>query len=56
MESDHRYYARRAAEEQARAARAVTQAARERHRELAHLFASKAAPPGRAEERELARG
>ena len=56
MESDHRYYSRRAAEEQRRAAHAVTAEARERHRELAHLFASKAALPGRIEERELATG
>ncbi|GAA4825505.1 hypothetical protein GCM10023232_24380 [Sphingosinicella ginsenosidimutans] len=42
MESDFRYYSRRAAEEQRRAMRAVTQAARERHRELANLFATKA--------------
>lgn len=47
MESDHRYYHRRAAEERRRAARAVTQAARDRHNELASLFARKAAsrPP-----------
>ncbi len=43
MESDLRYYTRRAAEEQNRAARAVTEEARERHIELASLFASKAA-------------
>ena len=43
MESDQRYYARRAAEESSRAARAITPAARERHRELAALYASKAA-------------
>ncbi len=42
MESDHRYYHRRAAEERRRAARAVTEAARERHNELASLFARKA--------------
>ena len=42
MESDYRYYTRRAAEERHRAARAVTNAARERHRELAILFDSKA--------------
>lgn len=43
MESDHRYYSRRAAEEQRRARSAITDEARERHRELASLFASKAA-------------
>lgn len=43
MESDHRYYHRRAAEEHRRAARAVTEAARARHSELASLFARKAA-------------
>ena len=42
MESDHRYYMRRASEERRAAERAVTAAARERHRELALLFASKA--------------
>lgn len=42
MESDHRYYTRRAAEEERRAAHAVTQAARERHRELADMFQRKA--------------
>ncbi|MDQ8756296.1 hypothetical protein RCO27_08640 [Sphingosinicella sp. LHD-64] len=43
MESDYRYYCRRAAEERSRAARAVTAEARQRHVELASLFASKAA-------------
>ena len=43
MESDFRYYSRRAAEEQRRARFAVTDEARQRHRELATLFASKAA-------------
>ena len=42
MESDHRYYSRRAQEESLRARKAVTDAARERHLELASLFASKA--------------
>jgi hypothetical protein len=42
MESDYRYYTRRAAEESTRARHAVTNAARERHLELASLFASKA--------------
>ena len=43
MESDQRYYARRAAEESSRASRAITPEARERHRELATLYATKAA-------------
>jgi hypothetical protein len=43
MESDFRYYSRRAAEERTRAARAITDEARRRHHELASLFASKAA-------------
>jgi hypothetical protein len=55
MESDYRYYARRAAEENRRAAHAITPEARERHRELAHMFASKVAQSS-IEERELARG
>jgi hypothetical protein len=42
MESDYRYYSRRAAEEHRRARHAVTTAARERHLELAALFQSKA--------------
>ena len=42
MESDHRYYLRRASEERRAAERAITTAARERHRELEILFASKA--------------
>jgi hypothetical protein len=54
MESDFRYYSRRAAEEQGRAARAVTTEARERHLELASLFAAKAGLRIRAEERQLA--
>lgn len=57
MESDHRYYSRRAAEERRRAAHAVTPEARERHKELAALFASKAAQRGHhLEERQLAQG
>jgi hypothetical protein len=44
MESDERYYARRAAEERRRASHAITPEARERHKELARLFAAKAAP------------
>ena len=54
MESDHRYYSRRAAEELARAARAVTQEARERHRELASLFSAKASRLHHTDERQLA--
>lgn len=46
MESDHRYYLRRASEERRAAERAITAAARERHRELALLFASKAEQRG----------
>ena len=42
MESDHRYYTRRAAEEAARARHAVTEAARARHLELASIFTGKA--------------
>jgi CelD/BcsL family acetyltransferase involved in cellulose biosynthesis len=56
MESDHRYYSRRAAEEQGRAARAITPEARERHRELATLFANRAAQQLRHEQRQFASG
>jgi hypothetical protein len=49
MESDFRYFSRRAAEERRRARFAVTQEARERHDELADMFASKAALGVRAE-------
>ena len=42
MESDVRYYTRRADEERRRALHALTPEARERHIELADLFASKA--------------
>ncbi len=42
MESDHRYYSRRAAEEKNRAKSAITAEARNRHTELAGLFAQKA--------------
>lgn len=42
MESDQRYYARRAAEERQAARRALTPAARDRHAELAAIFAAKA--------------
>lgn len=43
MESDFRYYSRRAAEERSRAARAITDEARTRHHELASIYAGKAA-------------
>ena len=56
MESDFRYYSRRAAEEQGRAARAVTPEARNRHHELASLFAAKAAQRVRTEESQVANG
>jgi hypothetical protein len=42
MESNHRYYLRRASEERRAAERAITAAARERHKQLAILFADKA--------------
>lgn len=42
MESDYRYYQRRASEERRAAERSVTSAARERHSELAAMFAAKA--------------
>jgi hypothetical protein len=42
MESDHRYYTRRAAEEHRRARHAITAEARERHNELAMLFSRRA--------------
>ena len=54
MESDYRYFERRAAEEQRRARHAVTQAAQERHRELAELFASKAKKTVRMQEMQVA--
>lgn len=54
MESDYRYFLRRAAEEQRRARYAVTQAAKERHKELADLFASKAKKTIRLQELQLA--
>ena len=54
MESDHRYYSRRAAEEQRLAARALTPEARERHRELAGLFEQKAAQELELTDRRLA--
>jgi hypothetical protein len=43
MESDFRYFSRRAAEERRRAQFAITPAAQERHNELADMFALKAA-------------
>ena len=42
MESNHRYWARRAVEEQRAAARAVTEEARARRRALAEAFTRKA--------------
>ncbi|MDP9413121.1 MAG: hypothetical protein M3Q08_03300 [Pseudomonadota bacterium] len=42
MVSNHRFYARRAAEEQSRAARAMTSDAREWHQQLAESFAQRA--------------
>ena len=54
MESDHRYFLRRAAEEQRRARHALTAAAKERHAELAELFATKAARTLRIQELQLA--
>ncbi|WP_162806636.1 hypothetical protein [Sphingosinicella terrae] len=56
MESDYRYYSRRAAEEQRLAARAITTEARERHRELASLFATKAGQRMLVEKRRVAGG
>lgn len=53
VESDHRYFMRRAAEEQRRARHAVTQAAKERHAELAEIFAGKAARTMRLQELQL---
>lgn len=43
MESDQRYYSRRAAEERIAASRAMTVAAREWHAKLAAQFAARAA-------------
>ena len=56
MESDARYYSRRALEEQRRAAHAITPQARERHRELATLFAQRAAERRGVEEHQFASG
>jgi hypothetical protein len=49
MESDFRYFSRRAAEERRRAQYAITPEAQERHSELADMFASKAAQGVRVE-------
>lgn len=43
MESNQRYYSRRAAEERIAASRAITAAAREWHARLASQFAARAA-------------
>jgi hypothetical protein len=56
MESDYRYYSRRAAEERRRAAQSVTAEARERHSELASLFANRAAQRPMSEEPQMASG
>jgi hypothetical protein len=53
VESNHRYFLRRAEEESRRARLALTQAAKERHRELADLFAAKAAKTLRIQELQL---
>ena len=53
VESNHRYFLRRAEEESRRARNAVTKAAADRHRELAELFASKAAKTTRIQELQL---
>lgn len=50
MESDQRYYSRRADEERRRAVHALTPEARERHKELARLFATKAGQRGKMRE------
>jgi len=42
MESNERYYARRASEERRAALRSLTQEGRVRHRALAEMFAEKA--------------
>jgi hypothetical protein len=53
VESNHRYFLRRAEEEDRRARQALTSAARDRHRELADLFAAKAARTMRIQELQL---
>lgn len=55
MESDARFYSRRALEEQRRASHAITAEARERHRELASMFAQRAQMVS-IDERQLAGG
>jgi hypothetical protein len=45
MESNARYYSRRAVEERMKAQRAITEAARTWHAKLAHDFAERARPP-----------
>lgn len=42
FESNYRFYMRRAAQERVRAVRAITEAARNRHEELANRFAERA--------------
>jgi hypothetical protein len=49
MESDFRYFSRRAAEERRRAQFAITPEAQHRHEELADMFAAKAAQRVRGE-------
>jgi hypothetical protein len=49
MESDFRYFTRRAAEERRRAQFAITREAKDRHAELADMFAAKAARNVRVE-------
>lgn len=56
MESNQRYFLRRAEEEKRLARHAVTPAARDRHHELSELFASKAARVMRIQELQLAQG
>jgi len=53
VESDFRYFMRRAAEEERRARHAVTAAAKERHTELAELFSAKAKRTMRIQELQL---
>jgi hypothetical protein len=53
VESNERYFLRRAEEENRRARHAITQAAADRHRELAELFAAKAATTMRIQELQL---
>ena len=56
VESNHRYFLRRAEEENRRVRNAITQAAQDRHRELAELFAAKAAKTMRIQNLQVARG